>query len=202
MSNRVRASVLAVAFSAILAVPALAAAQGPATVGVKGGLNIAKLSFDDEESNDVKTLSGLVAGLFITKPVSDSVGVRLEGLFSQQGAKFADGSGNDEGKVKLNYINVPLLLTAGTSSRESTRFTVFTGPQIGFNTSAKLEFDDESEDIKDDVKSTDFSWVAGVGVESGSISADARYALGLTNIANDDKVKNRVFSVTVGVKIK
>jgi len=203
MTSRVRASVLAVIFLAVIAIPSLAAAQAPAAVGVKAGLNIAKLSFDDEDNDDVKTLAGLVAGLFVSKAINDNVGIRGEALFSQQGAKFEEGGESE--KVKLSYVNVPLLLTAGPSSSGATRFNVFTGPQIGFNTSAKVEFDGESIDIKDDVKSTDFSWVVGVGLESGKVSADARYALGLSSIAEDSsdgKIKNRVFSVTIGVKIK
>jgi len=201
MTRRFPACVLAMTFVALIAVPQLAAAQGQTAVGIKAGLNVAKLNFEDDSSESIKTLSGLVAGLFITTPINDNVGFRIEGLYSQQGAKIEFGS--DSGKAKVNYINVPVLLTAGPSSSGNTRFYVATGPQVGFRMTAKTEFDGTTEDIKDEVKSTDFSWVAGLGLESGNISVDARYALGLTDVSKDsDTVKNRVFSVTVGVKLK
>ena len=46
MTSRVRASILAITFAAI-SVPSIAAAQAPATIGVKAGVNFAKLSGDD-----------------------------------------------------------------------------------------------------------------------------------------------------------
>ena len=74
---------------------------------------------------------------------------------------------------------------------------------MSINTKAEIESGGVSVDFKDEVKSTDFGWVLGVGVGSGRWMADARYALGLSNIAEDgDNVKNKVFSVNVSVKLK
>ena len=200
MTSRVRASILAITFAAIVALPSIAAAQSPATFGVKAGVNLAKLKGDDIDDEDLKSLTGLVAGGFVSKAINDMFGWRLEGLFSQKGAKFEDGS--DEGKFKLSYIDVPFLITAGPSS-SSIDFNVFTGPQVSLKTSAKTEFNGVSVDAGDDVKGTDFGWVLGVGVGSGRFTADARYTLGLTKIAEDgDNVKNGVFAVMVGVKLK
>jgi hypothetical protein len=182
--------------------PIAAAAQGPASIGVKGGVNIAKLKFDsDAEQVDVKNLVGAVAGLFLSKPISDNVGVRIEGLFSQKGAKNQE-SGEDA-KYKLTYIDVPALLVFGPSSSGNTHFNVFTGPQVSFKTKAEFEFAGQTEDADNQVKGTDFGWVVGAGLESGRLTADARYTLGLSNIAESgNKVKNRVFAVMVGVKLK
>jgi len=205
MTNRVRASILALAFGVIVTLPAIAAAQTPLTVGVKGGVNIAKLSFDDEsEQADVKSLVGAVAGLFLGQQINDNVGWRIESLFSQKGAKNEE-SGEDA-KFKLTYVDVPALLTFGPSGTGDTRFHVFTGPQVSFKTKAKFEFAGQEEDADDEVKGTDFAWVLGAGLEKGRLTADARYALGLSNIAegadSDDGVKNRVFSVMIGFKFK
>ena len=202
MITRVRASILALAFTAIVTLPAIAEAQSPVTVGVKGGVNIAKLSFDDDEDNeDLKSLVGAVAGLFVGKQFNDTFGFRLEGLFSQKGVKNAEAG--DDFKFKLTYVDVPLLLTLGPSSSDDTRFNVFTGPQISFNTKAEDEFLGVTTDRDEDVKSTDFGWVLGAGLEKGRITADARYTLGLSNIAESGTdVKNKVFSVMIGVKLK
>jgi opacity protein-like surface antigen len=203
MTTRVRASILALAFGAIVTLlPAVAAAQTPVTVGVKGGVNIAKISFDDDEDNeDVKSLVGAVAGLFVGKQFNDTFGLRAEGLFSQKG--FKDAESGDDAKFKLTYVDVPLLLTLGPSSSTDTRFNVFTGPQVSFNLKAEEEFAGVTTDRDEDVKSTDFGWVLGAGLEKGRITADARYTLGLSNIAEGgNDVKNKAFSVMIGVKLK
>ena len=195
--------VLSLALAGIVFTPIAAAAQSPVTVGVKGGVNIATLKFTGDEDNpDVKSQIGAVGGLFLSKQINDSVGWRLEGLFSQKGAKNAEQSVEDL-KFKLTYIDVPLLLTFGPSSSGDSRFNVFTGPQVSFNTKAEQDFNGVKTDLKDEVKSSDFGWVLGAGLEKGRLTADARYTLGLSNIADSGgKVKNRVFAVMIGVKFK
>jgi hypothetical protein len=184
--------------------PAIAAAQNPVSFGVKAGVNMSKFKFEEDDTDDMKSLVGAVGGVFISQSINDMFGWSLEGLFSQKGAKFDDGV--DEGKYKLTYIDVPFLLMAGPSSSGNTRFNVFTGPQISFNTKAEIESEDVTIDVDDEVKSTDFGWVLGVGLSSGRITADARYTLGLSNISEGadegDKVKNRTFSVMIGIKLK
>lgn len=201
MTSRVRASILALTFTFIVALPTLASAQEPAQFGVKVGANFAKLRFDDDDNEGVKGKTDVVAGLFASKAVSGNVGIRGEVNFSRQGAKFEDNG--DEASINLTYVNIPVLLTLTPSSGGSTSVNVFTGPQIGFNAKAETEADGVTVDFKDEVKSTDFSWVVGVGLASGRFSGDVRYALGLTNIAKEgDTVKNGVFSVNVGIRLK
>ena len=202
MITRVRASILARAFTAIVTLPAIAEAQSPVTVGVKGGVNIATLKFEGDDE-DVKSLVGAVAGLFVGQQINDTVGWRLEGLFSQKGAK--DAETGEDAKNKLTYVDVNPLLVFSPSGGSDTRFNLFTGPQIAFNTAAKfVEAGQPDQDFKDEVKSTDFGWTVGAGIESGRFTADARYTLGLTNIAKNssNSVKNGVFAVMVGVKLK
>ena len=202
MTTRVRASILAIAFAAIVTLPSVAAAQSPVTIGVKGGVNIATLKFDeDEDSEDIKSLIGAVGGLFVGKQINDNFGFRVEGLFSQKGAKNAEQAVEDF-KYKLTYIDVPVLLTLGPSSSGDTRFNVFTGPQFSFKTKAEFEENGVDFDADDQVKSSDFGWVLGAGLEKGRVTADARYTLGLSNIAESGDVKNGVFAVMIGIKLK
>ena len=195
--------VLSLALAAVVLTPIAAAAQTPITFGVKGGVNLATLKFDDtEDDDDLKSLVGAVGGVFLSKSINDTFGFSLEGLFSQKGAK-SEFDGEEDGKFKLTYFDVPLLLTAGPASSGNTRFMVFTGPQMSFNIKAESEEDGITEDRDDDVKSTDFGWVLGAGLESGRFTADARYTFGLSNIAEFGvPVKNRVFSVMLGVKLR
>ena len=197
--------VLSLALAAVVLTPVASAAQSSSSFGVKAGVNIAKLKFDDPAQQvDVKSQLGAVAGLFLSKPISDNVGVRLEGLFSQKGAKNKE-SGEDA-KFKLTYFDVPLLLVFGSSSSGDTHFNLFTGPQASFKTKAEFEFAGQKQDASDEVKGTDFGWVLGAGLEKGRVTADVRYTLGLSNVAkgaaSNDGVKNRVFAAMLGIKLK
>ena len=197
-----KSRVLSLVLAGAILTPAVAAAQTPVTFGIKGGVNIATLKFDDDEDDpDLKSLIGAVAGIFLGTQFNDNIGLRGEALFSQKGAKNAEAG--EDAKNKLTYIDVPVLLTLGPSSSSDTRFNVFTGPQFSFNTKAKYEDQFGEEDIDDEVKSTDFGWVVGAGLEKGRLTADARYTIGLSNIAElGGDVKNRVFSVMLGWKLK
>jgi len=71
-----------------------------------------------------------------------------------------------------------------------------------FTLSAKVKEGSEEHDLKenDEVESFLFSWIFGFGVHAGPVTIEARYDLGLTNIAKDDEdtVKARTFSVLFG----
>ena len=203
MTSRVRASILAITLIALFALPLVAAAQTPVSVGVKGGINIAKVSSDDDD--DLKSRTAAVGGIFVSKAITNTVGIRGEGLFSQKGAK-----GEEDGidvTFRLTYIDIPVLLTLTPSSSSDAHFSVFTGPQFSFNTKAEAKASDDgqslTQDLDDQIKGSDLGWVFGVGVEKGRISADARYTLGLSDIAEESgSLKNRVFAVMIGVKLK
>lgn len=186
--------------AAVASVKAQDAASGP-TFGVKAGANFANLKFtsgDEDESGDMKV--GVHAGGFVNVPIGETFAFQPELLFSMEGAKEEESG--VEAKVSLNYINVPLLLQYTSSG-----FFAETGPQIGFLMSAKskAEFQgqEEEEDIKDNLKSTAFSWAVGLGYKTQSgFGFGARYNLGLSNIADtesgdDSKIKSNVIQVSI-----
>lgn len=196
--------VLSLALAGIVMVPAASAAQTASdmTFGVKAGINSSSITFEDAgQQADVKRLLGAVGGVFLGKRISDNIGLRVEGLFSQKGAK--DAETGDDAELRLTYIDVPVLLTLGPAATDDgARFSVFTGPQFSFKTKAEETFQGQTQDVSDDVESNDFGWVVGAGVEMNRFNLDARYAHGLKNISTGTaKVKNRVFSVMVGVNL-
>lgn len=204
LKQHVRFSSLALVV--FLLAPALAAAQTyeSTTFGVKVGVNSSTLTSDYADA-DLKQLLGLVGGIFVGRPISDSIGLQVEGLFSQRGAKQTVGSFDET--IRLTYFDVPVLLRLGSSSSDGARFHAFSGPQASFNLSAEVkdETTGMTTDLKDEVKSFALGWIFGVGVESGSLGLDARYTLGLTNLdasSTDDKVKDRTFAVMLSYRLK
>jgi hypothetical protein len=171
-------------------------------IGVKAGLNIATLNISDEDNEESR--AGLVLGVTFMKPLRDRVGLQVEALYSQKGAKFSEDGFEDT--IKLDYIEIPVLanFTAGSNDRMS--FHVLAGPSFAFNTKAEIrsEFDGEEEtvDIGDDVKGADVGFIIGAAVQSGQLIFDARYNFGLMNILDDEEddeesVKTRTFTFSV-----
>lgn len=195
----IRARVLSLAIALMVIVPAAAKAQmSPVSAGIKGGINSATLSSDTED--DLDQLIGGVGGVFIGRDINKNFGLQLEGLYSMRGAKAEGGAA----KIKLNYIDVPVLARFGATSASGIKAFAFTGPQASFNIKAEAEAFGETVDLEDDVEKFDLGWTVGAGVEVNRFTLDARYTLGLMNIAKDETedTKNRTFTVMVGIRLK
>lgn len=187
--------------------------------GIKAGLNVSTLVGDFESEN---SLIGLHVGGFAEFKITDKFSVQPEILYSTQGAEseyfVADefSSTYDERKIKLGYLNIPVIgkyfIFQG--------FSVEAGPQIGFLLSAKNEYKFDNFvnerftgsgeiDIKDQVKSVDFGFNIGAGYEfTENVFVQARYTLGLSSVfednyspaTNDYKAQNSVLQVSFGYK--
>jgi Outer membrane protein beta-barrel domain len=187
--------------TALVGVLGATTAQAQDRGGVRVGVNLATLAVDDDDEGffDTKNRTGLVVGLYGVVPVNDIFAFQPEVLFSQQGAKAEEGG--NEATLKLDYVQIPALARIRLG-RTSPAF-LLVGPTFGFNTRAESEFDDETEDIDEDVKGSDVGLVTGVAINAGLAVIDARYTWGLMNIndATDfGNVKNRVFSFSVGLR--
>jgi hypothetical protein len=175
------------------------AVNAQATFGLKAGANFSSLKFTGDESENMDTKIGLNIGGLANIPISDMFSVQPELVYSMEGAKEEED--DVEIKINLNYINVPVLLQYNSSG-----FFAETGPQIGFLTGAKtkVEFDDEEveEDIKDELEGINLSWAIGLGYKLPSgFGFNARYNLGLSNIAKDgtDDDKLKVNTIQIGI---
>ena len=165
-----------------------------AQFGLKGGINVASLNVQNEVDFNSRT-SFNIGGLAHIH-VSPHVAVQPELYFSGQG-------GQDNGEVvRLNYINIPVLLQymAGNG------FRLQTGPQLGILVSAKDELDHVTVDIKDNLNTAEFGWSFGAGYlfPNTSVGIDARYNLGISNIRDDggNNTTNRVFQIGLFYQFK
>jgi hypothetical protein len=182
-----------------------AGAQG-IVAGVKGGMNLAKIQFNEEGDDvDFDRRIGFVGGVFVVWPANEQVGLQVEALYSQKGARLsAPGVGV---RMKLDYVDVPLLLLVSPARRAAVH--VFGGPSIGIRVRARATADFEGEsgsgNIGKDIERLDVGLVAGAEVEAGRLIVDVRHTWGLSNInrnrrEDDTTIKNRVFAAMVGVR--
>ncbi len=114
--------------------------------------------------------------------------------------------------IKLDYLEIPVLLKIMPGTQGSVKPYLFAGPAVSIKVSSKVkaEFEGESEEepIEEEVlKGTDFGLVIGAGADfglgapgMGKLTVDIRYSLGLSTISEfeGDDVKNGAFSLMVG----
>ena len=166
-------------------------AQLHADFGVKGGLNIANLKIENSSSPDAKL--GIHLGALCHLHFSSKWAIQPELMYSNQGAEQTIG-GVDY-KVKLHYVNVPVLFQYMTGSG----FRLHTGPQFGILAGAQTKAGDNETDADDLYDTFDFAWAFGASyVTNSGFGVDARYNLGLANILDDQAdpaTKNRVLQV-------
>ncbi len=188
-------------------------------LGAKAGVNFAKLSGEAVEDADGRT--GFHVGFLAEIPLSERFAIQPELVYSQQGLQSKetfDGT-EFETKVKLDYLNVPVMakfyLIDGLS--------IEAGPQFGFNINAKQELevtggDTDSDfeitgedDIKDEVSGFDLGIGGGLAYQlDNGLFFQGRYIYGLSNVPEDvddaqgedveDDLVNSVLSLSVGFK--
>jgi len=153
--------------------------------GVKGGLNLATFTGNDVEN--AKFLPSFHVGGLVNFLVTDKVTIQPEVLFSGKGAK------SDQGTFKFGYIDVPVLVQYNIQG-----FYLEAGPQVGFLVNAKRKVSGQTSNAKDIVKSTDFSWVGGIGYKTLSgFGAGARYDFGFYNVANQGIIRNKAIMISL-----
>tara|TARA_B100001146_G_scaffold222761_1_gene235851 strand:- start:61466 stop:62110 length:645 start_codon:yes stop_codon:yes gene_type:complete len=188
-------------------------------LGAKAGVNFAKLSGEALEDADGRT--GFHVGFLAEIPLSERFAIQPELVYSQQGLQSKESfDGTEfETKVKLDYLNVPVMakfyLIDGLS--------IEAGPQFGFNINAKQELEvtggdtdgdfeiTGEDDIKDEVSGFDLGIGGGLAYQlDNGLFFQGRYIYGLSNVPEDvddaqgedveDDLVNSVLSLSVGFK--
>lgn len=98
------------------------------TAGLKGGLNVSRLSFGQPTDPVVdNTWSPTFhLGGFLRKAVSEQTSVRIELLYSIKGCRFTQVSG--DGYVRLQYLSLPVLLDLQVTKK----LAVEVGPEFSY----------------------------------------------------------------------
>ena len=175
---------------------------------VKGGLARSTLAAGDTWS----PATGFTAGGFARVGLSGPTSLRMEILFTRKAARAAlsDGEAEIESSMKLDYLEVPILLERTLIKRGNVAAVILGGAFGGINTAARNDFTigevHLGENARPDVRRGDFGVVGGVGVEFDALGrvwiAEARYALGLVTVSKEEGLdwRTRALSVTAGVR--
>lgn len=185
--------------------------------GLKGGISLANIKSVPETFEGYKweTKQGLAGGAFLEIGLPGPFSLQPEVLYVQKGSKISATIEDISFTLKANidYIEIPLLLKYNLISAGPIVPSIYAGPFVGFNTKAEFVmtaagYPESREDIKDDIKNTEFGVAFGVGLTNKlgivKITLDARYDLGLSNIIEPtveepSSIKTRTWLFMVGI---
>ncbi len=180
-------------------------------IGVKGGIgsfNLAsnfqlyQLQFGaDVYTPGLKSITSFQVGAFISFDISKNFALQPEIYYVMRGARadefFAVIGQEFKAKIKIDYIEIPLLLKYKTPLAHRMKPILFAGPYIGFRLNAYhtvglIELEREG-DYKEQVKNQYLGLVVGGGIEfnlkSMKLILDGRYSFGVTSILEPESVQ-------------
>lgn len=180
--------------------------------GIKGGLNLAFMSVDDANDNNI--IPGFHAGVWGKLMITENFGIQPEVLYSMKGVKttYDNIIAEGESKLNVNYIDIPVYLVFNLSED----FDFHLGPFIGLVMNAKVEtdtevldfFDVDSEDDidKDNFNNLDFGISGGLGFVLKPVTLGFNYNLSLAEAAKEDRpierligdARNNVIQIYIG----
>ncbi|WP_025761891.1 porin family protein [Dyadobacter tibetensis] len=179
-----------------------AQAQENVSIGPIAGLSMASLRGD---ISDVQWNPGLTVGAFYNYSTKTNFGFSGQVLYTQMGAQRF----NKTQEINLNYLQVPLLATYFLGRYgQRVRPKIFAGPNLNFLLNAKNENGDNiNGDSNNRVYNPfDLGLTFGAGFnyrlsQKIWLNVDARYGLGLLDIAKNDAVnlKNHQWGIHAGV---
>lgn len=176
-------------------------AQDAVKTGIKGGLNFAEIS-----NGDIDTRTGFVIGGFAKFSIPNSpISIQPEALYSQQGGE------SDGNKIRLDYLQVPVLFKTALSESSTVEPNLFAGPYAAIRLIAEQDggaggIFGGTSNIEGQTEEVDYGFALGGGldIEVGNsiFTLDARYNLGLADVfTTDESGKHRVFSITFGISL-
>jgi opacity protein-like surface antigen len=208
-----RTAALGLAFAVAVAPAGYAqkAKAGGMLIGPWAGLNFATFSATNLTGITFSSRTALTVGGELERTLSPDLFLRVGAFYSMRGSS-ADVGGTS-GTVKLNYIEIPVMLGyrfAMQGSRVSPY--VMAGGQFGIKAGCTVESAGTSLDCNNpnalgaDVTSTDIGITFGGGVGfpagSGTIKVDARYLISFTNLISaattSSTLKNVGFTIAAG----
>ena len=170
------------------------AAQAQAKFGVKGGLNITSMKFD-QSVVDKSNQAGFFIGPTVkfTLPVV-GLGIDAAALYDQRSAKVADET------LKQQSIQIPVNLRYGFGLGSTASIYIFAGPQFGF------AIGDKSKNIVDNalewrLKDSNLSANVGLGLmllDHLQISANYNIALGTTGEVDVNNALSTTWDTAIG----
>jgi hypothetical protein len=204
----------------LLLAPSAAGAQNlTITSGAKAGIAFTALPKAGEvldpiigtASVDTSSKTGLVAGGFVQFAFSERLSFQPELLFVMKGVKLDEVANGGTVTAKVNYLEFPLLARYGAAVGNGLNAYALVGPTFAIKAGTSAHVDAPNKTVDVDIDSAVRSFEAGLafggGLERGRYLLEARFTLGLSDVANDtvphvDALRNRTIGIMAGIRFR
>ncbi|WP_181954034.1 porin family protein [Flavobacterium cellulosilyticum] len=179
----------------VFAINAQITTKHKSNAGIKGGYNLASVSFDGDGETEQR--HSFHIGVYGEEFLNDNFAIQPELMYSQQGYVITNSSGTVT--QKLNYINLPLMLKAYPTKN----LFLEAGPQIGLAITHKEEYKglfNSSQEYNPNNFDWGLNFGGGLKTDSG-ISFGVRYHHGLGDLYDNSKAYNRVWQFSIGIDL-
>jgi hypothetical protein len=199
-------STLAICAAALALAGTAAEAQ---TLGFKLGASFSTLNIEDATTTQ-NSITGFIGGGHIRFGLTERLGIQAELLSVTKGADITGGTPDFD--LRLEYIEVPLLLHVPLMMGSTFSPYVYGGPSVAFEIRCRTTIAGGATADCGDAdafarNSTDFGLTAGGGLAfamgPGALLLEGRYTWGLSDINTADNVtiRNRSGAVMAGYEI-
>ena len=153
-------------------------AEAQVKKGLKGGLNVANMSFGNEKEN---SRLGFYAGFAARVGFSKAVFVQPEILYSSKGFRYDTPTAAYKiGEIKLNYLSVPLMFGI---TAPGTKLSFMAGPEFGIMLRA-TQWEGTGGRKRTDFNERDISVNLGIAYKLfKGLGAELRYSSGTKGIS-------------------
>ena len=172
-----------------------------AQFGIKGGVNFSNIY--DTEVDDNNVLTSFNAGVYAAFPVSETISIQPEVLYSRKGGELTYDNALTSGKTqfKLNYIEVPVLLKVNLTKN----LNIHAGPYFAYLINAQVSNDAEGDGLdfeetydNDDFNKFDIGLSGGIGFDFDSLGIGVRYNYGLSTIGKERDFAGQTYTIPDG----
>jgi hypothetical protein len=141
------------------------------------------VSLSGVDSTGITTGSktGFLAGVFLDLPVGDVLSIQPEAIYVQKHFTVNDGGGVST--QKWDFIEIPILVKLNLTGQSNPGFYVLGGPSVDIVSKANSEDSTgHTKDNKDNIQSTGFNVIGGVGLSWDTLGIEVRYDAGLKDL--------------------
>ncbi len=208
--NEIMKKMRLTAVIAMLAIVTAVSAQ--VSLGIKGGVNMSNLVYDDEV-DDKNPKIGFNIGLAADVDFAPNMALQTGLFLSTKGFKSVNDAMDAEYTENLMYLQLPLHLAYKVDVTPGSRIVFHAGPYaaygVGGSREAKVgslsgewDVDKIFGDANGQYKPFDAGLGLGVGAEMGAFLIDLGWDMGMVNISNRDNgnTKNQNAYLSVGYK--
>ena len=175
-------------------------------LGIKGGIITSKLYTSLSDYNE-QSITGYYGGAFLRIKMNKMF-LEPEVYYIHKGGDLFSSSEDKDYEIRLNTLDVPLLLGLKLIDLKVLKLSAIAGPVASFVTNNSVTYTQggihyEDPDISNDLNNINWGLQVGGMMDILMFTIDVRYEIGLNDILNNNnnQLTNNIFLIGIGLKL-